>query len=49
MSNQVTVAELIEILSKLPQDAKVWVEGDYGVFHCDGARLEDGRVYVEIG
>lgn len=46
---QLTVAELIEVLSKMPQEAKVWVDADYGVHHCDGARIEDGRVYLEIG
>lgn len=46
---QLTVAELIAVLSSLPQEAKVWVEGDYGVHHCDGAHQEGDRVYVGIG
>ena len=45
-----TVAELIEILSKLPQDASVLVDADYGYHRCDGATLQnDGTVMVEIG
>jgi hypothetical protein len=45
-----TVAELIEILKKLPQDAELRVDGDYSRFHCDGAILEDdGKVLIEIG
>lgn len=47
---QVTVAELIAILSKLPQDAKVLVEGDYGFYQCEGAhRVNDHQVLIEIG
>ena len=50
MSSQVTVAELIEILRKLPQDARVFVDGDYGRFHCDGAHEEPpGEVLIDIG
>ena len=49
MSTQVTVAELIAILSRLTQDAKVWVEADYGTHHCEGANLDGDRVYIEIG
>lgn len=45
----ITVAQLIEILKTLPQDAEVWVEADYGEHHCDGAKLDGDRVYVEIG
>ena len=45
-----TVAELIEILAKLPQGAEVRVDGDYGRFFCDGATLkDDGTVLIEIG
>ena len=45
-----TVAELIEMLSKLPQDAEVMVGADYGYHSCEGATLhEDGRVFIEIG
>jgi hypothetical protein len=45
-----TVAELIEMLSKLPQDAEVMVDSDYHYFHCEGATMhEDGRVFIEIG
>jgi hypothetical protein len=46
---QLTVAELIEMLSAVPQVAKVWVDGDYSVHHCEGVRIEDGKVYLEIG
>ena len=45
-----TVKELVEILSKLPQDAELRVDGDYGIFFCEGATLQsDGRVMIEIG
>jgi hypothetical protein len=50
MSDQVTVAELIEILKKLPQEALVFVESDYGHHHCEGAHEKDGpEVFIEIG
>lgn len=46
----ITVAELIAILEKLPQDAKVRVEADYGTHQCEGAVLDgNGYVYIEIG
>jgi hypothetical protein len=45
-----TVAELIAVLSKLPQDAKVYIEGDYGFHQCEGAsRINADHVLLEIG
>lgn len=47
-----TVAELIAILAKLPQDAELRVEGDYASHYCDGARLvkekKNDIVLIEI-
>lgn len=49
-AKHLTVAELIAVLSKLPQDALVLIEGDYGFHRCDGAhRVNDHQVLVEIG
>jgi hypothetical protein len=45
-----TVAELIAVLSKMPQDAKVYIEGDYGFHQCEGARrINADQVLLEIG
>jgi hypothetical protein len=49
MNTHLTVAELIAILQKLPQDMKVYVEADYGVHQCYGAIEENGHVLIEIG
>ena len=45
-----TVRELIEMLEKLPPDAPVMVDADYGYHNCAGATLHDGGcVFIEIG
>jgi hypothetical protein len=44
-----TVAELIKVLAELPQNAEVYVDSDYALFLCEGARIEDGSVVIEIG
>jgi hypothetical protein len=45
-----TVAELIKVLSELPQDAKVYVDSDYSIFLCEGATIhESGCAVIEIG
>lgn len=47
--NQLTVKQLIEILSKLPQDAIVWTEGCdcYGI--ASDALIQDDHVMIFRG
>ena len=49
VSGPLTVAELISVLSKLPQGAFVYIECDEFNHQCEGAWLDDDKVYLEAG
>jgi hypothetical protein len=40
-THQLTVGELIDILLRMPQDAKVFQESDYGRHYCEAVSFDD--------